>query len=326
MLKKSGLGRGLGSLIPTKNSEQKIDSTKEVVNNEEVANNEATLPTPLARGEKENTLDIPEEIKEETKGQLILEIPLTNISVNPQQPRHVFDEDALQDLINSIKENGILQPLVVSEFDGGKFEIIAGERRFRSAKEIGLETVPAIVRSVSEQQKLELALIENIQRENLNAIEEAKGYKRLSDEFNLTHEEIAKKVGKSRSQITNIIRLLDLPERVQDALTGGEITVGHAKVIASLEGEADQMELFKSIVRKNLNVRESERSVVKLKSNYSRFKNKKVKDPNILEKEELLRAALGTKVGISKRGGRGKVEIEYYSDEELGGIIDRIIK
>lgn len=280
----------------------------------------------LIKREKENILDVQEEIKEQTVGKLILEIPLGKISANPHQPRYSFDEDALKELANSIKENGILQPLVVSEIGNGKFEIIAGERRFRAAKEIGLETVPSIVRTVGEQQKLELALIENIQRENLNAIEEAKGYNRLSDEFNLTHEQIANKVGKSRSQITNIIRLLDLPARVQDGLTGGEITLGHAKVIASLENETDQMELFKSIVRKNLNVRESERSIVKLKSSYSRFKNKNVKDPNILEKEELLRAALGTKVGITKRGGRGKVEIEYYSDEELGGIIDRILK
>lgn len=317
MLKKTGLGRGLGSLIPTKITEQKTEQIEIV--KEEIAQ-------PFQPKTKENISDVPSETKEQTNGQLILEIPLGKISANPRQPRHVFDEDALQDLVNSIKENGILQPLVVSDAGDGKFEIIAGERRFRAAKEIGLETVPAIARSVSEQQKLELALIENIQRENLNAIEEAKGYNRLSDEFNLTHEQIAKKVGKSRSQITNIIRLLDLPERVQDALTGGEITFGHAKVIVSLDNETDQMELFKSIVRKNLNVRDSERSIIKIKSNYSRFKNKNVKDPNILEKEELLRAALGTKVAISKRGGRGKVEIEYYSEEELGGIIDRIIK
>ncbi|MFH1564729.1 MAG: ParB/RepB/Spo0J family partition protein [bacterium] len=311
MIKKSGLGRGLGSLIPTKN-------------------NEATVHPPaggsLIARKEENILDVPKELEEQTNGQLILEIPLGKISANPHQPRHVFDEDALECLVNSIKENGILQPLIVSDAGDGKFEIIAGERRFRAAKEIGFETVPAIARTVNEQQKLELALIENIQRENLNAIEEAKGYNRLSNEFNLTHEQIAKKVGKSRSQITNIIRLLDLPERIQDALIGGEITVGHAKVIASLDNETDQMELFKSIVRKNLNVRESERSIAKIKSNYSRFKNKNVKDPNILEKEELLRAALGTKVAISKRGGRGRVEIEYYSDEELVGIIDRIIK
>jgi ParB family chromosome partitioning protein len=319
MLKKSGLGRGLSSLIPTKKN--------------------ITPPTPLVRGEvaregkttqqaevEGDILDVPKEIKEQTNGQLILEIPLRKISVNPRQPRHFFDEDALGELVNSIKENGILQPLIVSEVGKDKFEIIAGERRFRSAKDIGMETVPCIVRDVGDQQKLELALIENIQREDLNAIEEAKGYKRLSDEFNLTHQEIAKKVSKSRSQITNIIRLLDLPPRVQDALVGGEITVGHAKIIASLENEAEQLELFKSIIRKSLNVRESERSVSKLKSNYSRFKNRSVKDPNIMEKEELLRSALSTKVNISKRGGRGRVEIEYYSDEELNNIINRILK
>jgi ParB family chromosome partitioning protein len=322
MTKRSGLGRGLSSLIPKKQ--------KNIPPQPPLSGGERAFP-PDRGGEgglmtKRESFNTPPELKSETAGQLISEIPLKQIVANPQQPRHIFDEEALGELINSIKEHGILQPLVVSQIAHDKFEIIVGERRFRAAKEMGLETVPVIVRSVNDQQKLELALIENIQRANLNPIEEAKGYKRLTDEFDLTHEQIAKKTGKSRSQITNMIRLLDLPVRIQDALIVGEITIGHAKIIASLPSEIEQIELFKSIIRKNLNVRETERSIVKLKLGSSKFKNKPLKDPNIIEKEELLRDALSTKVNITKRGSRGKIEIEYYSEEELGSIIEKIIK
>jgi len=279
-----GLGRGLGSLIPS-GEDKKNEFTKKPVGS----------------------------------GREIADIAIDEIIPNPRQPRESFSHEEMEDLIASIKEHGILQPLIVSPRDDG-YELVAGERRWRAAKMAGLRTVPAIVRSVKEQQKLELALIENIQRQNLNPIEEAKAYKKLIDEFALTQEEVSKKVGKSRPQVANYVRLLELPLEIQEAAASGEIPYTQARSLLALDTPRAQIKLFKKIVRDKMTVRDTEKKVSAGK------KTTKVKDPNLTAKEDELRSVLGTKVEIKKRPGGGQITIEFYSDEELDSLINRIVQ
>ena len=186
------------------------------------------------------------------KGDRLLDIPIKNIRPNPKQPREDFGYEELEELIQSIKEHGILVPLVVSKIDDENYELIAGERRFRSAKILNLKTVPAIVRTVKEQEKLELALIENIQRKNLNSIEEARAFRQLMDEFNLTQEDVAKRVGKSRPAVANTVRLLNLPEEIQQAVRSGKIKESHARTLLSFENQADQLKYFRQILKNGM--------------------------------------------------------------------------
>jgi len=288
MPKKGGLGRGLGSLIPTGMDKKISDDTG------------ARRSAP--------------------SGREIADIQIDDIVPNPEQPRESFHHEEMEELIASIKEHGILQPLIVSPVDD-KYELIAGERRWRAAKMAGLRTVPAIVRSVKEQQKLELALIENIQRQNLNAIEEARAYKRLADEFGLTQEEVSKKVGKSRPQVANYIRLLELPLEIQESVASGELPYTKARTLLALDSPREQVKLFKKIIRDKLTVRDTEERVGGKKS-----KPAAAKDVNLLSKEDELRSALGTKVEIKKRAEGGQILIEFYSDEELEALIDRLTK
>jgi len=285
MQKKGGLGRGLGSLIPT-SSEKK--------------------PMGEAGG------------KPKPSGREIADIPIEDIVPNPEQPRESFSHEEMEELISSIKEHGILQPLIVSPKDD-KYEIVAGERRWRASKAAEMRTVPAIVRTVKEQQKLELAVIENVQRQDLNPIEEARAYKKLADEFNLTQEQVAKKVGKSRPQVANFIRLLELPLEIQEAVASGEIPYTQARTLLALDSPRAQMKLFRKIVRGKMTVRDTEESVSTKKP-----KSKTVKDPNLSAREDDLRSALGTKVEIKKHADGGQIIIEYYSEEELDGIIKKL--
>ncbi len=255
------------------------------------------------------------------KGDRLLDIPIKNIRPNPKQPREDFGYEELEELIQSIKEHGILVPLVVSKIDDENYELIAGERRFRSAKILNLKTVPAIVRTVKEQEKLELALIENIQRKNLNSIEEARAFRQLMDEFNLTQEDVAKRVGKSRPAVANTVRLLNLPEEIQQAVRSGKIKESHARTLLSFENQADQLKYFRQILKNGMSVRETENIVRKAHGRKGSFM-----DPNLTAKEEAMRSALGTKVEIKKTGRGGQVIIHFYSDEELGGIIKKISK
>ena len=279
-----GLGRGLNSLIPAKKIVQ-------VFSKDDISQ----------------------------RGDRLLDIPIENIKPNPKQPRLDFSQDELEELMQSIREHGILQPLVVSKIDDENYELIAGERRFRSAKFLNLKTVPAIVRTVNEQEKLELALIENIQRENLNSIEEARAFRQLMDEFNLTQEDVAKRVGKSRPAVANTVRLLNLPEEIQQAVREGKIKESHARTLLSFENQADQLKYFRQILKNDMTVRETENIVKKAHG-------KKISgaDPNLTAKEETLRGVLGTKVEIKKTGRGGQVIIHFYSEEELGGIIKKI--
>jgi ParB family chromosome partitioning protein len=251
----------------------------------------------------------------------LADIPTTSIKPNPKQPRENFDYQELEDLINSIKEHGILQPLVVSKLDGENYELIAGERRLRAAKMLNMKTVPAILRTVRDQEKLELALIENIQRKDLNPIEEARAFHQLMDEFSLTQEEVARRVGRSRPAVANTLRLLTLPEEVQKALRSGKLTGSHARTLLGLDSEKAQLKYFSKILKNEMTSREAEGAV-------KRARGIKVSavNPAVSAKEETLRSALGTKVEIKKRGQAGEIRIHFYSDEELDNLVKKIAK
>lgn len=236
------------------------------------------------------------------------------------QPREVFDPSKLKELILSIKEKGILQPIIVRPKQDG-YELIAGERRLRAAKEIGFSQVPAIIKDVKDDEAIEIALIENIQRDDLNPIEEAKGYKRLSDEFSLTQEVISEKVGRDRTSVTNSLRLLKLPQKIQEEIYLGRISTGHAKAILMLDSEQAQLELCNKIIKRGLSVREAEYYVKRRLAGPSRRKARR-HHPEVRALEEELQKILGTKVTLMHHQKRGKIIIEYYSNEDLDRLLN----
>ncbi|KKS35409.1 MAG: Chromosome partitioning protein ParB [Parcubacteria group bacterium GW2011_GWC2_42_12] len=250
----------------------------------------------------------------------VLQLKPEQIGINPRQPRQNFNEHQLNELVESIKQYGIIQPLIVTQKDG-RYELIAGERRLRAAKVSGLATVPAIVREADEQQKLELALVENLQREDLNSIETAIAYRKLIDEFNLSQDELAARVGRSRPVVTNTLRFLNLPEEIQTALIQGRINEGHAKIIVGLEDEAKQFALYKKILRNEMTVDDTIKEtrimggtkMARIKINYADK-----------DKEFAFRQFFGTKAVIKRRGKGGEVIIYFYSDEELGEMVAKI--
>lgn len=264
----------------------------------------------------------PAKKKTSDKKDAIWHIPISEIIPNEEQPRKAFSHSDLENLVKSIKKHGILQPINVTERDDGGYELISGERRFRSAQIAGLATVPAIVRTASRQEKLELALIENIQRQDLNPIEEAFAYKRLIDEFDLKQQEVAEQVGKNRSTISNMIRLLTLPEPIQKALIDGKISTGKAKALLSLKDEKEQMKVFRSMMGEVMSVRDVEKKVAG-KGQKSR-KGSVRRDPNLIAQEQLLEDRLGTKVNIKKKGQKGSIIIEYYSNEEFKRLMNEL--
>jgi len=252
----------------------------------------------------------------------VTEALVSKIKPNPQQPRTVMDKVPLQELAASIREHGIIQPLVVSEAVDGSYELLAGERRLRASQMIGLRQVPVVVRSASKQQKLEVALVENVQRQNLNSVEEAQAYRRLMDEFNLTQDQVAQKVGKSRSAVTNTLRVLTLPEKMQEALAAGKISFGHAKTLLSVKDVKQQEKLFQEILAGQLSVRDTEESVKKVKVNV--LGNGQSKEAEVVQLEEKLRQTLGTKVEIKKHRDKGSIMIGFYSSKELKELVDKI--
>lgn len=260
--------------------------------------------------------------EKEKKALGIVEIELDKITPNEYQPRRVFDQARLNELAASIKEQGVIQPIIVHRTPVG-YELIAGERRWRAAGLAGLQTIPAIVKDATKRELLELALIENIQREDLNPIEAAEAYKRLQEEFKLTQEDLARRVGKERSTITNFLRLLGLPKEIKQGLASGVLTMGHAKAILSIERSRDQIEAAAIIVKKGLSVREAEALASRLKGS---TKEKKANRTNNELKgvEDRLKRALGTKVSIMPRSKGGRIVIDYYSGDELDRIIDKI--
>lgn len=243
----------------------------------------------------------------------VQEIDIDSIAPNPYQPRREFDQEKLNELAISIKNQGLLQPILVSKNGEDRYTLIVGERRWRAAKIAGLNKIPAIVKEMNKKEIMEAALIENIQREDLNPLDVAQAYKSLIDEFKYTQEELANIVGKSRSAIANTIRLLKLPEYAKDALRQGVITEGHCRTILSVEDEKERYRLFKKLTEEKIPVREAERRI-----------RKKNKDENILALEERLSKALKTKVIIEGRAKKGKIIIEYYSLDHLEELITNI--
>ncbi|MDD3711631.1 MAG: ParB/RepB/Spo0J family partition protein [Patescibacteria group bacterium] len=288
-----GLGRGLSSLIP----------------------------------KKINISDYSDFNLDEKKGELIdVKSPITSVDPNkivpnPYQPRKEFDPVSLNSLVESIKEHGIIQPLIISPEKNGSYELIAGERRWRSAIELNLPEVPVIIREIDNQEKLELALIENLQREDLNPIDSAVAYNQLINEFNLTQDDLAKKLGKPRSTITNTLRFLALPKEIKEALIKRQISEAHAKYLLGLDSELKQLTIFRKILYNNLSVRETD----KLIKEYGGTKKAKViigdGDKAIIDSLQL---SLGTKVEIKRGQKGGKIEIFFYSDEDLVGILKKI--
>lgn len=294
-VKKTGLGKGLDSLIP-KQSTTKKAAVKE------------TKPSQSKNAEK----------KEEIK------LKITEVEPNREQPRKNFDEDALLELADSIRQFGVLQPLIVQKKED-YYEIIAGERRWRAAKMAGLKEVPVIIRNYNEQQIVEISLIENIQRENLNPIEEAAAFKRLLTEFHLKQDEVAERVSKSRTAVTNSMRLLKLDERVQQMVIDDMISTGHARALLGTEDKELQFKLAQQIFDEKLNVREVER-LMKAVSGKDKKKKEKPELKNAFiyqDLEEKMKAMLGTKVSINhKANNHGKIVIDYYSNEELERLMD----
>ncbi|TMA58735.1 MAG: ParB/RepB/Spo0J family partition protein [Deltaproteobacteria bacterium] len=258
-------------------------------------------------------------------------VPIAEIRPNPRQPRRVFDENRLAELAESIHHQGMLQPLVVRQVDQG-YELIIGERRLRAAQRAGLERVSVVIKEVSDAESLEMALVENIQREELTPVEEALAYRQLMEEFHLTQEEVAARVGKSRPVVTNLLRVLSLPDEITEAIDQGSLSVGHARALLALETPEHQIELARRVMQQGLSVRETETLVARLPEAASPGDSLRRQDgdrPARLDlhlgalEQELIRA-LGTKVRLHPRKKGGRIEIEYYSNEELEGLVRRL--
>ena len=281
--RRRALGRGLGALIP-------------------VSDEDFTAPENRAENREDGG------------------VPIAAIQPNPYQPRESWDESAIRELADSIREKGVLQPLLVRRV-GDSYQLIAGERRFRAAQLAGLERVPVTLRDVDDRESLELALVENLQRENLNPIEEARAYEQLSQEFSLTQDEIARRVGKSRSAVANSLRLLQLPPEIREQLRTGKLSAGHARTLLALPSPAEQVEAAHLIINHSLSVRDTE--------GLARRRQQRADaavDVDRLAVESELSSALGTRVRIrAGKGEAGRIEIEYYSLAELNGVVARII-
>ncbi len=293
--KKSGLGKGLDSLIPSGNINQpKVETVEKVV---------------------EKIVEKPIEVK----------VRLADIEPNKEQPRKNFNEDALMELSESIKQFGIIQPLLLQKKDG-YYEIIAGERRWRAAKLAGIKEVPAIIKDYSEEEIVEIALIENIQREDLNPIEEALAYRRLIKEYNLKQDVVAEKVSKSRTAITNSMRLLKLEDEVQQMVIDEMISSGHARTLLAIEDKELQIKLANMIFDDNLSVRETEKLVKQMQNPTPKKEKEEYKDNFVYENlADKMKSVFGSKVSINrKQKDKGKIEIEYYSSEDLERIVDLI--
>ncbi len=263
---------------------------------------------------------IPPKEAEYSTQETILQIPTTQIKTNRYQPRVAFNQEKLNELIGSIKEKGVVQPVLVRRVETG-YELIAGERRLRAAKALGLDNVPAIVKNVADVDMLELSLIENIQREELNPIEEAHAFQKFITDFNFTQDKIAKALSKDRSTIANTIRLLDLPKKIQDHISKGDITAGHAKAMLALPTETDQMRVCAFIIKKGLSVRETENLVSAKTSVTKKRAGFQQKEQTIVDLETELQQLFGTRVRIFHGKKRGRIQIEYYSNEDLNRIL-----
>ncbi len=258
----------------------------------------------------------------------VMQVPVSQVSPNPRQPRTHFDSAELEELAASIREHGVIQPLIVSQKEkGAGYILIAGERRLQASIHAGLKNVPVIVRQTTDQERLVLALIENVQREDLNPLEEANAYQQLAEEFGLSHEEISSHVGKSRVAVTNTLRLLKLPKAVQTALVEEQITEGHARALLMLETPLAQTAAMHQVIARELSVRQTEEYIRRLKGEKPAAKLKPAPLPDIVALEERLRSALGTKVNLRhSKKGKGTLTLHYYSDEELNSLLDKFLE
>jgi ParB family chromosome partitioning protein len=263
-------------------------------------------------------------IPERPAASQVYEIEITSITPNEYQPRKAIRDSTLTELVESIKTKGVIQPIIVRKVSDNSYQLIAGERRWRAAGLAGLSKIPAIIKDVAPQESLEIALIENIQREDLNPVETAEAFQRLIKDFNLTHDELSRKVGKDRATITNYLRILKLPSEVKSWIADGSLSMGHAKALLQIEDPALQVEAARRIIREGLSVREAEALGRKVASTglVSRKGRHLYKDPHVASVEERLMHALGTKVRLRHRGNKGRIEIEYYSLEELDRLIE----
>ncbi|WP_027339673.1 ParB/RepB/Spo0J family partition protein [Halonatronum saccharophilum] len=262
------------------------------------------------------------ESKSKKQGEEIKKIPLKQIKVNPYQPRSNFDSESLDELGQSIKEHGLIQPIILRPVNEG-YQIVAGERRYRATKKLGFKVIEAIILEFGEQEMLEVALIENLQRDNLNPLEEGEAYQALIDKFSLSQGEVAKRVGKSRSAISNTLRLLKLPDEIKKEVSRENISMGHARALLSLDNIDLQKEITLKIIEKELTVRETERLVKEVNNSGKKKANKKKnKDPNLIFVEDKLRNILGTPVNIQNGKNKGKIVIEYYSNDDLARIVE----
>lgn len=336
------LGKGLESLIPPQNQKNSGDSSQDESKTTE-GENLISNPPSQNNNLEDNSYFIDNKIysqkvtnqkKHPPKGESIFYIEVSKIKPNPHQPRKDFNEESINELANSIQQFGIIQPLVVvkieKEVENGtevEYQLIAGERRWLAAKKLGLETVPAIIKKIDiEEERLELAIIENIQRQNLNPIETARAFARLQDEFRLTQREIASRLGKSREAIANLLRLLDLPTYIQEAIALGKISESHGRLLLTISDPALQKNLFEDMLKSNLTTRQLKEKIntINIKSSQGQNQSSKTVDPEIKMLESKLKTTLGMPVKIHYSGESGKIIIEFYSEEELQNIINRL--
>lgn len=302
--KRKGLGKGLGALI----------------GGGAPLNRPAPAPTPAATPEP----PAPAEPASLSDGAILIELDPSEIRSNPKQPRHVFREEALQELAESIRRDGVQEPVLVRK-SGDHYELISGERRVRASIMADKKVIPAVVRDVSDRDMLKLGLIENIQREDLNAMETAQGYQDLMDEFGWTQEQVSQEVGKKRATVANMLRLLNLPEPVQAMVADGSLSMGHARALLSIESVAGQINAARKIVLEGLSVRQAEKLATEQKKPGETPAPKPPKDPNIAQLEDDLRRRLGTKVHLkTQEGGKGRIEIEYFSLDELERLLEML--
>jgi ParB family transcriptional regulator, chromosome partitioning protein len=290
--KKGGLGRGLGALIAD------------------------AAPVEITPTNKKTTAEEP------ASGDSVRYIKTFDIMPNENQPRKTFDEEKLQDLANSILEHGVIQPIILRK-KGKNYEIVAGERRWRAAIKAGLTEVPCLVRELDEEQNMLIAIIENMQREDLNPIEEAEGISRMVETFGMTQDAVSKSLGKSRPYITNSLRLLKLPDYVRDLVSEGKLSAAHGRTVITIEDEEARKKLCDKIVKEGLSVRETEKLAAEI-GKPKKKPVKKTKNANVAKVERELKDALGTKVNINQKGNKGKIEIEYFSKDELERLLEML--
>lgn len=327
MAREGGLGRGLSSLIPQKkptNQSNNHSNTSSKKSFSEVDDYEQKIPS-----DKKNTKQHFSNKKEKKVGNSeydsIQEVSIDEIKANPYQPRKIFDEEKLDELASSIKKHGVIQPLIVSKRPEGGYELIAGERRFKASRKGGLQKVPVIVKRIGDKEKMEWALIENIQRDDLNAIEEAEAYERLMEKFNYNQSEIAIQVGKSRSAVANTLRLLELSGNLKKLIKLNKISEGHGRALLGLEDRNQREILAEEIIRKRLSVRETEKKVKQINNPVSKKGSKREKDWDMVEIENKISDTLGTKVIIRKSSKGGKLILNYYSQEEFDNLFNKLI-